>query len=92
MTDLECTDVLCAKHRPAHRAPASFECRREFNLEFHFMRWGEGRKYCGVRASITYGRCITVEASEARCKVSSAFKGCESIVVLKKENFLISAL
>ena len=38
MTDLEYTDVLCAKHRPAHRAPASFEWRREFNLEFHFVR------------------------------------------------------
>lgn len=49
-------EVLCARQRPAHRLPESFEWSSELIRMVHFGRWGEDKKYSGVREVSTYGR------------------------------------
>lgn len=56
MTDLERSDVLCARHSPAHFPGASLECKRAYIRDVHLVRCGDGERCSEVSISSIYGR------------------------------------
>ena len=73
---LEHSDIRYARHRPAQRPQASFECSKEFILAVNFGRCDEGNKHCSSRTVKACGRWLAAETSLARCSCSIVFSGC----------------
>lgn len=71
---LDRIEVRNAMQSPAQRAPASFECIREFIRAVHLTKCEDGASASADRVERVYGRCITALPSDATWNCSSVLR------------------